>query len=245
MRPDAFCLNPGLDVGALRARFEARGRLQIADFLAGDMARRLAEALAADRRWVYVINGTNTVFEIPRASYDQLPAAERTQIESAVFAAAARGFQFRYETIRVADEIAAREASGTLLDSFARFMNAADTIALIAAVTGMDDVVFADAQATRYVSGDFLTRHDDNVAGKHRRLAYVLGLTAEWRAEWGGLLLFTDPDGVVVDTIVPRFNALSLFAVPQPHSVSYVAPSAPHARVSVTGWLRSRVPAGG
>lgn len=242
MSAAVFRLNPLLDSAALRARFERSGRVRIEDFLAGDAAKVLADALAADRRWLCVINGEKTVFEIPRANYDALPAAERTRIESAVHAAAARGFQFRYETIRVPDPAVERRRSGTLLDRFAQFMGSPETLAFFAAVTGATDLAFADAQATRYTAGDFLTRHDDNVAGKDRRLAYVLGLTPEWRADWGGLLLFNDAEGGIAETLVPGFNALSLFAVPQPHSVSCVAPFAPHPRISVTGWVRSRVP---
>lgn len=238
----SFRLNPALDAGELTSRFAQTGRLRIGDFLDGDGALKLADALTADQRWLYLINGTSTVFEIPRANYDALAVAERAQIEDAVHAAATRGFQFRYEAIRVPDAPEARRLSGTLLDDFAGFMASPETLDFLAAVTGMDDLVFADAQATRYTPGDFLTRHDDNVAGKDRRLAYVFGLTSEWLPEWGGLLLFNGADGEVAEAIVPRFNALSLFAVPQPHSVSYVAPHAPHARVSVTGWVRSRIP---
>jgi SM-20-related protein len=242
MAAETFRVNPDLDVKLLRARFASGSRLRIGEFLAGDMAHRLAEALAADQRWIYLINGTSTVFEIPRATYEALDPIERGQIEQAVFAAAARGFQFRYEAIRVSDDDTERQRSATLLDGFAQFMSSPEAMSFLSSVTGMEDIVFADAQATRYSPGDFLTRHDDNVAGKHRRLAYVLGLTPEWHAEWGGLLLFSNAEGDVVETIVPRFNGLSLFSVPQAHSVSYVAPSSPHARTSVTGWLRSRVP---
>lgn len=245
MSSPVFRRNPLLDVDALRTRFAGAGRLRIENFISEDLATALADALADDPRWLFVINGGASVFEIPRANYDALEAGERARIEAAVLASAAREFQFRYETIRVADDAADRSRSATLLDRFAEFMCAPDTLSLLSAITGATDIVFADAQATRYRPGDFLTRHDDNVAGKHRRLAYVLGLTPEWRAEWGGLLTFTDPAGDVAETIVPRFGALSLFAVPQPHSVSYVAPSAPHPRVSVTGWLRSRLPESG
>jgi SM-20-related protein len=38
--------------------------------------------------------------------------------------------------------------------------------------------------------------------------------------------------------LVPSFNTLDLFAVPQRHSVSIVTPSAQHRRYAVTGWLR-------
>lgn len=237
-----FCKNCQIDVDALRATFCKTGRLKIEKFVSEGSILKLADELSVDSRWVYVINGGTTVFEITRTDYEALEPTERARIDAAVLASAARGFQFRYETIRVADDPLIRSRSDTLLDEFADFMSMPETLSLFTAVTGVKDILFADAQATRYAPGDFLTQHDDNVAGKHRRLAYVLGLTPEWRADWGGLLTFTSVRGDVVETFVPRFGTLSLFSVPQPHSVSYVSPYAPHARVSVTGWLRSQLP---
>ena len=64
-------------------------------------------------------------------------------------------------------------------------------------------------------------------------------MTPHWRAEWGGLLLFHDDSGDTRRGLVPRFNCLNLFAVPQSHSVSQVATYAGATRLSVTGWLRA------
>ena len=107
-------------------------------------------------------------------------------------------------------------------------------------VTGEDRIAFADAQATAYAPGDFLTGHDDAVGGKKRLAAYVFGLTPVWRVEWGGLLLFHGSDGDVDAGLAPRFNTLNVFAVPQTHSVSMVTREAPSRRYSITGWLRAR-----
>ena len=54
----------------------------------------------------------------------------------------------------------------------------------------------------------------------------------------GGLLLFDGEDGHIERGFTPSFNALNLFTVPQPHSVSRVAPFAANRRYSITGWLR-------
>src|SRR5690606_24819670 len=104
----------------------------------------------------------------------------------------------------------------------------------------MEDIAFADSQATRFSAGHFLTTHDDDVAGKQRRAAYVLNLTPHWRTDWGGVLQFIDADGHVTAGLAPKFNALNLFRVPQQHAVSFVTPSAPSSRYSITGWLRAR-----
>jgi Rps23 Pro-64 3,4-dihydroxylase Tpa1-like proline 4-hydroxylase len=67
----------------------------------------------------------------------------------------------------------------------------------------------------------------------------VYGLTHDWQAEWGGLLLFHDAGGDIERGYTPRFNSLNIFSVPQLHSVSYVSRVAPEPRLSVTGWLRA------
>jgi Rps23 Pro-64 3,4-dihydroxylase Tpa1-like proline 4-hydroxylase len=44
------------------------------------------------------------------------------------------------------------------------------------------------------------------------------------------------------NSYIPAFNALTLFRVPQWHSVSYVTPFAMGPRFSVTGWFRGNEP---
>lgn len=118
-------------------------------------------------------------------------------------------------------------------------MNTAPVRDLLRTVTGRA-TDFCDMQATRYRSGHFLTTHDDNAGPKkNRKLAYVLGLTEGWSAVWGGQLQFLE-DGRVVDAFAPRFNTLSVFAVPFPHHVSQVASFAPKPRYSLTGWFRTK-----
>jgi SM-20-related protein len=237
-----LALNPNLDIDALRLRFSRGGRIQIPDFLTPASSEILRRDLLADARWRRVIKGGDKVFEIPAADFQRMPAAERQPIDAAIEAEAARGFQFRYEAIRVPDAPSARAGLDGSLIAFAALMGSAPVLDLLGAITGIGPLAFADAQATVYRPGDFLNRHDDDVAGKNRKLAYVLGLAPDWRPDWGGLLMFEDGQGGIVETIVPRFNALSLFSVPQPHSVSCVAPFAPEPRLSITGWIRSELP---
>lgn len=92
---------------------------------------------------------------------------------------------------------------------------------------------------TRYRRGHFLTLHDDLAEGKHRLAAYVLGLTPDWQADYGGQLQFLDHDGNVEEASIPGFNVLSVFKVPSLHQVTPVAAHVPHARLSITGWLRA------
>ncbi len=239
--PDApvFQLNPSLEVDRLAARFARDGRLQIVDFLVAGEVERLAEELEASRQWMHVISGGREVYEIAREDFDAMDAEKRSALNDAICAEATHGFRFRFDAIRVPGNVAGRPSSSGLLCAFANFMSHQSTLEVIAQIAGDCSLDFADAQATRYRAGDFLTRHDDDVAGKNRRLAYVMGLTKAWLPEWGGLLLFNGNELTITEAMVPRFNALCLFRVPQPHSVSAIAPYADCARLSITGWLRS------
>lgn len=236
---DDFSIGPGLDVATLRDAFRRTGRVEICDFLTAADAARLRAHLMARDDWRLVLNAGDAVYEIPRDAVRRLSAAQRQELDDRVIAAARQGFHYRYESIRVPDDPAARDSAASMLDRFAGFMSSPAVLELIGEISGLDGLDFADGQATAYSPGHFLTAHDDDVAGKQRRAAYVLGLSPGWQADWGGLLMFHRDGGHVEEGFVPAMGALRLFAVPARHSVSYVTPFAPEPRLSVTGWLRS------
>lgn len=235
----AFSLHPQIDAAALAAAFARDARVTIAPFLAEGQAEALYHFLRQRDDWRQVVNsGPDKVFELDRATRAGMAPEQLRALDEAVYAGARRDFQFRYEAIRVPDDEAARAASDDPLAAFARFMSGGTARDLLRRISGDGAIRFADAQATAYSPGDFLTRHDDAVAGKNRSAAYVLSLNPQWRIEWGGLLLMHGPDEHGAQALVPGFNRLNLFAVPQLHSVSEVTRAAPYRRYSVTGWLR-------
>ncbi len=235
----AFTFNRMAADEAAKRQFAETGRLRISDWLGGDGAQRLAAELEQSDSWREVLNAGEQSYEIDRAGQEALSASDRERIKLLVQDAARHGFQYRYETIRVPDDPLERDLSSSHLTLFARFMSSPEVLSYLAEITGLADIDFADAQATSYRAGDFLTGHHDAVEGKNRRAAYVLSLSPKWRTEWGGLLMFHSPDGTAGDYLVPQFNTLNLFAVPQMHSVSQVATFAANPRRSITGWLRA------
>lgn len=234
----AFRLNPGLDGDALADEFARTGRLHLRDFLVEEDAAALLQAMKTRDDWLLVVNQDDKTFELNREVQAEMTVEQAGALEQAAFAGARYGFQFRYESIRVPDTEAERAAMDDPLARFASFLSSGPVVALLRRITGKPGIDFADAQATAYGPGHFLTAHDDDVAGKHRHAAYVYNLTPQWRADWGGLLMFHGADGHVDKALVPSFNALNIFAVPQPHSVSLVSPFAANRRYSITGWLR-------
>jgi SM-20-related protein len=239
-----FAINPALDVPGLARRFFADGKLSVANFLERKCAEALHAALAARQDWICVINAGEKIFELGEATLEAMTAEQHAELNARVHEEARDGFQFRFSSIRVPDPLDQRQVDSDILHAFAEFMSSSEMLELMQRVTGRAGIVFADAQATAYHTGDFLTGHDDDVAGKDRELAYVFGLTPHWRTDWGGLLLFHGDDGEVCG-FTPSFNRLNIFALPMMHSVSIVAPFAGAVRYSVTGWLRTKRPARG
>jgi len=238
--PD-FVMNPSLDAKALVKRFKADGKLHIPDFLEAGCAESFFQSLRGRDDWALIVNQDANSFDLDRKAQAALSDEQRRALDQAVYAGARYGFQYRYEAIRVPDdEQDRRKLDDDPLVRFASFLSSPPMVGFLRAVTGKKGIDLADAQATAYGPGHFLTAHDDEVVGKQRHAAYVFNLTPVWRVDWGGLLLFHGADGHVTRGFTPSFNALNLFAVPQPHSVSMVAPFAANRRYSVTGWLRGR-----
>jgi Rps23 Pro-64 3,4-dihydroxylase Tpa1-like proline 4-hydroxylase len=233
-----YRINPALDAAALADTFRAEGRLHIADFLAPGEAEQLHSCLQESRAWTLVMNQGDKLLELDQRLQGEITPQKQLLVDQAVYAAARDGFQFRYENIRVPDDRTSLTVPAPL-KAFADFLSSDAVLSFMRAVTGADDIVSSDARATAYGPGHFLTVHNDNDIGETRRVAYVFNLTKQWNADWGGLLTFPDQANRRADAFIPAFNAMNLFAVPQPHSVSFVAPFAGARRYSVTGWLHA------
>ena len=222
-------LNPGLDARSIAAVFARHGRVHIPGIFPNDVAERIQRALAEETPWSRVVSGTSRHYDLGPGGWEAIPADKQREIEQAVLAMGRKGFAYFYENFPIAD----LHAAGKNLDSYLmrvyEFLNSAEFLAFGRIVAGAPQIALADAQATCYRPGDFLTQHDD-----------LFNFTRPWHADWGGQLQFLDSDGHLAEGYTPAFNALNLLKVPQPHSVSYVTPLATGARYSITGWLRER-----
>ncbi|MFZ4380445.1 MAG: 2OG-Fe(II) oxygenase [Sandarakinorhabdus sp.] len=233
-------LHDGIDVAAAAAAYVRDGHVRVQPFLSEASAIACLAEMKRRDDWVQVVNSGDKVFELSRSARDAMNQAQRDGLDQAVLAGARAGFQYRYEALRLPDGDAPPPAGeNSLIATSPAFLSGGAVRDVMRAITGADDIGFADGQATAYAPGDFLTGHDDAVPGKHRRAAYVFSLNPVWRVEWGRLLLFHA--GAGVRGVGPAFNSLDIFAVPQMHSVSMVTGSVPNRRYSITGWLRAKL----
>ena len=232
--------NPSLDVAALAKRFQETGRVRIPAIL-GSGHVEMRDYLAHTDEWIQVINKPGGVLEMELNEWQALGTRRKAAIQRDMYARGARGFQYSYAAIRVPTEEELDDDDSPLAD-FSRFMMSAGLHETVEAIIGTENLHFTDGQATAYGVGDFLTGHDDDVPGRDRVAAFVLGMTPVWRLEWGGLLIFHPTPSADALALVPAFNTLDLFAVPALHSVSQVMPCAEGPRHALTGWLSRSSP---
>ena len=231
-----FRLNPALDADRLAARFGADRRVHIPDFLVDEDAEALRQHLESRESWRVVVRHGDKRYEFAPGNFSD---SQRDQLNRIVRKAYPDGIHYCFHAIAVPNGAAERAADPTLLNLFAEFLSSGPVMALVARITGLGDLAFADAQGTAFGPGDFLGTHNDDQRAERRRAAYAFNLSPAWDVDWGGLLQFLGGENHVDQAYTPVFNALNLFAVPQRHSVTLVAPFAERRRYSVSGWFRA------
>lgn len=233
-------LNDAIDIAGARARLQRDGRVQVADYLQPAAAERLRQCLDHEVPWTLALRDAGGARTIAHAAYAAMaPEALAALLHEVAGGARGGEYRFAYDSYMMVTAYKEGRDPDLLLHRVLELFNSPDYLAFARALTGDDAVRRVNAQATRYRRGQFLRYHTDIDSHEGRRFAYVLNLSRDWRADWGGLLQFIGDDGRVVETFLPRWNSLSLFRVPAGHAVSLVAPWADQDRLAITGWLLS------
>lgn len=236
-------INDALDLAPWRARLQRDGRVQVDDYLQPAAAERLRACLEHEVPWTLALRDAEGARTIDHATYAAMDPQRCQQLLAQVAASVGDEsnvegrFRFAYDSYMMVRAYQEGRDPGLLLHGVLELLNSPDYLGFARALTGDERVRRVNAQATRYRPGHFLRYHTDINSHEGRLYAYVINLSREWNADWGGLLQFIDDDGRVLDSFLPRWNTLSLFAVPAGHAVSLVAPWAAQERLAITGWL--------
>lgn len=230
-------LSPDLNVDGLAEAFAVRRRLHIPGILMNGDADAVASTLEAETRWKTTVAAGGDFFEMPLDGRRAADPSKQSWLDAAAVDGEKPTTQYIFDNRRLGIE---HEGEKDAADDVLDFLNSDAFLAFARKVTGDDRIDLADAQASRYRPGHVLTAHNDVAAGKNRLYGYVLNFTREWRADWGGNLVFYDQDGHIEHGWTPAFNALNLFVIPTRHAVTEIASFAPRDRLSIVGWLRSR-----
>jgi Rps23 Pro-64 3,4-dihydroxylase Tpa1-like proline 4-hydroxylase len=233
-------LNSTLEPEAYRPVFKAHRRLHIPSILEPASATELHARITGSAEWTRSIHlGPGKDVDIRMDELEAMSPAERADLERSLLESGADSLSYIFDTVRITGALLAGRAVAEPVRAIHDFVNGQPFLDFITRLTGDERVAFAEVMATRYLPGHYATAHADELADQKRLYAYVLNLTPQWRADWGGVLMFLDEDGHVAEGYVPRFNALNVFAVPQTHAVSAVSRLARAPRLSITGWVHA------
>jgi SM-20-related protein len=231
-------LNADLDFDAIRKGLTKNRRAHIPGIYPDEVVTALYDCLRHDVPWTVSFNSGDNNYDLEAAQIEAMPQLDRLKLSDGIAAQANKDFTYIFHNYRVDEAIERGENNALFLHRYYEFINSDEYKNFIRYITDIKEIDFIDAQATKYVHGHFLTKHDDLNQVKGRRLAMILNLTPDWNADWGGLLQFHDDDGHISEALSPMFNALNFLYVGEQHSVSYVTPFAGTPRYSITGWVR-------
>ena len=228
-----FELDATLDLQMLKDGFKKKGRLYIPMILRTVDAQRLHNCLHRDMDWGMLVCAGPSMgrqYISPDKIKTLAGIEERTLLDAAYAHAGKCGSHIYDSTPLHQRELQLPPA----MAQFLSFLNSNTFLEFVRAVTGMEDITRASAQAVRFRIGHFFGFHVDVDRPGKQRASCVFNLSDHWMAQWGGLLQFKGADGHIDEAYVPRFNSLSIFAASQEHAVSCVSPAADRARYSVS-----------
>lgn len=220
------------------SQLKQQGFAQLDAVLSEAFAGALRQCLLVDVPWTLAYLTEDGADTVTHQTYVGLSEEEKRRLQGAVMAQAQGDFGFCYESYMMVTAYLEHRDPGLLLHRMLELLNHPETLDTLRQLTGDATVNRLDAQATCYRAGHFLRYHNDFADNEHRRWAFVLNLSRNWQADWGGLLQILDGRDQVTATLMPRFNTLSLFRVPLDHCVSMVTPFAAEPRLAITGWLK-------
>lgn len=240
--PALLVLNPAIDRAALKSAFARDGRVQIRDVLTLESAAAVLNLLSQQTPWGLSWQaGNDGPHKLRHDAASALTVAEWQAIYAQLGAAQSAGeFAFIYTQYQAYDAYREGWSASPRHDRLFLDINAPDMLDLVRDITGLPQIVWADAQATLFGQQQFLSSHMD-VSDQGWLVAFVFSFAAsEWGPDWGGYLNFFDDDGDIIHGYRPRYNTLNMFLVPRHHNVSFVPGFAPAGRFAITGWFRDR-----
>ena len=159
-------LNPNLDIDDLAAQFRSDERVRIENVLDPEIAKRIQEYCLSEVPFelVHFRDGKNHSWGPQDVAGKTKADIQKIQHDIWRDAQKGVGFQYGGYRMRKADKNSANEKL-RYLHSIFEYLNSDEMLQFVSRITGRDDLNSADAQYTRFISGQFLTRHRDVCGG--------------------------------------------------------------------------------
>jgi Rps23 Pro-64 3,4-dihydroxylase Tpa1-like proline 4-hydroxylase len=235
-------LNSNLDLTGLAEEFSDQGRVCIRNAFIPEAAESIHSSLRDEVLWRLSLYDNRRAsndkgFKLTSRDLQHMGPEGRSAMQAEMLRQARSQFQYLYRSFDLLDGYRRGESPDIFLYRLMKYLAGDEFFAFARRLIGDPAINRIAGQASCYTAGHFLKNHADESQFEQRRAAYVVGMTRDWEADMGGMLMFMDEDGQVEETLVPGFNTLTVFRVPVRHLVSEVAPWVTQQRLSVTGWL--------
>lgn len=229
------------NISALKRQYLATGKVSVGNFIDPEIAMEMREEIRT-LPWELAFVQSGTPCKLPISEVKQFPAAKQAKLFTSITDyARTHHYSFAYDTYMLVTHYLAGSRPDSWLHQYVEQVCSPTFVNFMRELTGCEQIIKADGQATRFLPGHFLKQHNDDGTPNRqvRHAAYTLSFSERWQADWGGILHLQDADGVITDSLAPVFNCLNVFAVPRNHFVSQVANYCPEQRLSIVGWFRS------
>lgn len=238
-QPVELRLNPALDLAPYAETYAKRGIVQIQNVFEPRLADEIDAMLSGGLTWrMLMTDSADKPLHFTPAELKQMPREQVDSLIKDAFARAAQNRGYFYNTYPMIEAYKRGWDPGHPIHMMTEFINSDEFLGLGRTVTGIPGINKADAHATAYHRGHYLTRHLDYGEDHERRCAYVLGFARNWQPDWGGLLLFLNDRQDITEGYLPRFNVLTMFDIKYLHTVTQVSSFAGGVRRAITGWFR-------
>lgn len=229
-----FSLNANLNTDTLSNEFKLDKRVQVPQIVQDQQLNALFKCMHNELSYDQALIMNNQAQLMPLSTFKSLEQAEAKQLVKNVYEQAARGVGFWY------GRAPESEKTKPLLIEFKKWLNSNEVFNFVKKITGEQEICNTVIQYTRYLPGDFLTRHKDLGSENTRKIAFVFHLSPQWHPDWGGLLQFYQQDGQPRDAWAPNFGSLHLFNTQHIHAVTAITSFAPSARYTISGWFTTK-----
>jgi len=232
-------LNPAVELAPFADKFRSEGMVQIPLLFEDGSAESLRQLLTQNTPWRLTILEDGKPMSYSLAGIQQLGGQPVLQAKlKKVHEAARKQGGYCFYQYPMSQARFQGWDIGHPIHQLTDFLNTDAFLDIGRAITGEPRINKAEAMASLYAPGHFLTRHIDHGSNGERRAAYVIGMTRDWQADWGGLLLFYNERKDVIAGFTPRYNVITIFDTKYEHAVSQVANFAGAGRYSIAGWFR-------
>jgi SM-20-related protein len=219
-------INPALNLEAAKARYAFQRRVHIVDFLDVASAEHVYRLLSTDTPWGFAYHDGAAGRYMSMRDLEGLTRGRSERVAKALQEAVQQqNFSFGYHHFPLSLVTTGESGTHNEHEELHEFLGAENILSIMRDISGKPDITQAEIQADLFSPMHFLGLHKGEQKYKNQ-IGFALTFARHWHPDWGGHLNFHAESGDVIQGIMPRFNCLTLYELPQNHSISIVPTSA-------------------